>query len=305
MLLEWMSRELLVAPTLIKEIASSASHRYRTFTISGRRSGQKTVHHPARQLKALQRWLLRRVVVLLPVHDAAVAYRKGLSIVANGRRHVDSRFLLRMDFEEFFPSLTGADVKRTLSKAKNAGRLPAEWSDDDTYLFARLVCRHDRLTIGAPTSPGLCNAICFDLDEQLTALAGRYDATYTRYADDLFFSSGQSDVMKLIECEVKRVIRGLCHPEGIRLNNAKTRHSSMRGRRLVTGIVLTPQHGISLGRKMKRYLRSQVFKLDNLTGEERRRLRGWLSYSRSVEPDFLNRLMLKFGAAQVNKARSP
>ena len=64
------------------------------------------IHHPARELKTLQRWLLRRVISDFPVHSAAVAYRNGVTIWDNALAHVRNHFLLRMDLTDFFPSIT-------------------------------------------------------------------------------------------------------------------------------------------------------------------------------------------------------
>jgi RNA-directed DNA polymerase len=70
----------------------------------------------------------------------------------------------------------------------------------------------------------------------------------------------------------------------------------MKGRRLVTGIILTTDGKLSLGRGKKRQLRSLVFNYPSLSKPERLTLRGWLAYCRSIEPDFLNSLVIKFGA---------
>jgi RNA-directed DNA polymerase len=111
MLLERMSAELLLPVPFIQGISASASYRYREYVVVGRSGSTKTVYHPARQLKALQRWLLRHVVLELPVHAAAQAYEKNRGIRKNSELHRESRFLLRMDFADFFPSLTETDVK--------------------------------------------------------------------------------------------------------------------------------------------------------------------------------------------------
>lgn len=302
MLLELISEELLLPKEFINGVAASASHRYQRYIVVGRTGRKKIVHHPSRQLKAIQRWLLRRIIHNLPVHDAAMAYEKGRGICKNSELHRESRFLLRMDFKEFFPSLTIGDVRMTLERAKNASRLDPSWGDADTSLFTNLVCRNQRLTIGAPTSPNLANAICFELDEKLALLTAQFGITYTRYADDLFFSTQRPNLLKNVEAQVQKIVQGIKHPENIQLNHQKTRHSSTRGRRVITGVVLTPDRRLSLGRDIKRRLRSQVHKFERLTDSERSSLRGWLAYSRSIEPDFINRMILKFGLAPVKRA---
>src|SRR6266446_5286765 len=98
------SRLALPIPFLLK-LATTASHRYKTYTIPKRTGGTRTIHHPARELKLLQRWLLQNVLTALPVHTAATAYSKESSIRRNAEMHVANNYILRVDFHNFFPSL--------------------------------------------------------------------------------------------------------------------------------------------------------------------------------------------------------
>jgi RNA-directed DNA polymerase len=303
MLLDWMAAELGLPRAYIAFLAGIASHSYKEYFVTGRSGARRIVYHPSRQLKALQRWLLRRVAGKLAVHEAAMAYEKNRGIVLNAARHRDAKFLLRMDFKEFFNSLLSSDIDEMARKAKETNRLPTTWTDEDTDLLSTLVCRFGSLTIGAPTSPKISNSLCFEMDEQFAALAFRHGVVYTRYADDLFFSTRHPNILNRVEGEVAVIVSQLRHPGHLQLNLSKTRHVSKRRRRLVTGIVITDT-GLSIGRKTKRRLRSQIFKLDRLTELERRSLSGWLAYAKSVEPDFINRLILKFGASQVRSAMS-
>jgi Reverse transcriptase (RNA-dependent DNA polymerase) len=228
--------------------------------------------------------------VNLPVHDAATAYEHGRGIRFNAERHKGSRFLLRMDFEAFFPSLQSDDVEAVLNKPGSRKRLDAGWSQEDTYLVTSLVCRFQRLVIGAPTSPKISNAICFEMDEQLLAMAKQFDVIYTRYADDLFFSSTEPNLLRKVQRATTRIIKNLKTPSGLKLNKSKTRHSSMRGRRVVTGLILANDGSISIGRHKKRFLRSLVHRYPELTVADQLSIRGWLAYCGSIEPDFLNSL---------------
>ena len=305
MLLEQMADELSLAPQYISMVAATAAHRYRKYLIKGRSGTPREVCHPSRPLKALQRWLARRILCDLRVHDAATAYEHGRGIRLNAERHRGSRYLLRMDFTDFFPSLGSSDVETLFERAKSSGEVDASWSTDDTALLVHLVCRFGSLVIGAPTSPKLANALCFDMDEALAALSKRHDCVYTRYADDLFFSSTRPSVLAKVEQEVKKVVAGLAHPGHLKINVSKTRHSSMAGRRAVTGIILTSDGKLSLGRSRKRKVRSLVYKYSTLSESERQSLRGWLAYCRSIEPDFINALVLKFGAERFREVVGP
>src|SRR5436305_13792167 len=112
MILESMPQDLGLTTEAIERIARSASHNYKTYLVPKRSGGYREIHHPSKQLKGLQRWLLQNVIEHLPVHAAAAAYLKGMSIRANAERHVNSRFLLRIDLQNFFPSITQVDLSR-------------------------------------------------------------------------------------------------------------------------------------------------------------------------------------------------
>ena len=102
MLQEMMARSLGLSPRYIARLANNASHRYFHFTIEKRSGGRRDIYHPAKPLKAVQRWLQEVIVALLPLHDAAAAYRDGLNIADHARRHLKCRYLLRVDLATFF-----------------------------------------------------------------------------------------------------------------------------------------------------------------------------------------------------------
>ena len=299
-LLERMSVALNLPVSYLNKMARTASHCYKTYTISKRSGGRRTIHHPSRELKALQRWLLFNVIEQWPVHEAATAYRRGFGIKDNAARHVESRYLLRMDLSDFFPSLTSSDIRNYI--ALNRATL-SDWDTLDTDFLVRIVCRYDTLTIGSPTSPALSNALCFNLDAQLEVLANQEQLTYTRYADDLFFSTTHPNVLWGFPDKVEETIQALKLPSGLRINHSKTRHSSKRGRRRVTGITLGSDGTISVGRSIKRFIRRQVYRYNILSREEKAELAGLIAFAQDIDRDIINSLILKYGLELIEKAR--
>ena len=178
-----------------------------------------------------------------------------------------------------------------------------DWTSDDFESFGRLIFRNGQLTIGAPTSPAVSNALCFDLDVAINALCQSREVAYTRYADDFFFSSTQKGVLGKLQTEVEALVAGATLPAGIQINKAKTRHSSKKKARRVTGIVLGSDEQAYVSRQTKRHVRSQVHRLDTLTAKQRASLAGMISYITGFEPDFMNVLITKYGATQAMKAR--
>ncbi len=300
MILEKISNELSLPPNYVARLVSTASHQYKRYEIAKRTGGTRTILHPSKRLKALQRWLLANVVDNWPVHSSATAYRKGKTIFDNARVHAQSKYLLRMDLKDFFPSLTIQDMREYLKKRPH---LFAGWEREDFESFCRLVFREGRLTIGAPTSPAISNALCFDLDVAISGICQTHSVEYTRYADDFFFSTREKGVLAKVESEIEALVDTFTIPNGLKVNKAKTRHSSKRGTRRITGIVIGSDEKAHVSRKMKRHVRSQVNRFDTLDPKSRTRLAGAISYITGFEPEFLNSLILKYGIDRATKAR--
>lgn len=302
MILERMARELGLTANFIEHRSRRASHEYKTYNIPKRDGTYRTIYHPSRALKALQRWLLANVVEYLPVHPAAFAYRKDSTTFDNAAVHRSSRYLLRMDLTNFFPSIRQTDLRKYIEQRP---ALFAEWNVRDITVLCNLVCRNGTLTIGSPTSPALSNAICYDMDVRINELCTKSGVNYSRYADDLFFSTERPDVLRSIETEVMDLIPKLELPEGLRVNVSKTRHSSKRGRRKVTGIVLGSDAEAHVGRAFKRTIRALLHKYSSLTEEQKVSLAGSIAYVIGFEPLFMNSLIAKYGLPLVRTAMRP
>lgn len=277
MIIEQMAVALGLKVGFINSFAQGASHAYKTYWIPKRDGSPRIIHHPSKQLKTFQRWLLEYVLSNFPIHDAAMAYRRQRSIFDNASIHAQSNYLLRMDFADFFPSIKDSDFQ-VFVEARRA-TLFSNWSESDVEILRKLLFRNSSLTIGAPTSPVVSNFLCFEMDATLDELSRRYGVSYTRYADDLFFSTAQAGVLNSIEQEVQKKVLALVLPSSLKLNLTKTRHSSRRRTRKVTGITLGSDKTPHIGRHLKRKIRSLIHKVDSLDARSRMRLAGLLSYA--------------------------
>jgi len=302
MMVEQMAVDLGLTAKFIATFSRTASHAYKSYKIPKRGGGERPIHHPSKQLKSMQRWLLAYVIESLPVHPAATAYRKQRSILDNARVHAASKFLLRMDCENFFPSITESDVFFYIEQ--RPGLFP-DWTPFDVEVFSKLICRKGRLTIGAPTSPGLSNVLCYEMDSILADLCVKRGVNYTRYADDLFFSASKPNVLGSLQPEIEQVIADLKLPAALKMNPKKTRHSSRRGRRRATGIVLGSDGEPHIGRALKRRIRSLIHGWDSLAPDARLSLAGLVTYATGFDPDFLDSLIIKYGHAVMRKVRFP
>lgn len=287
----------------LRMLIDSAPHRYKVYQIPKRAPGQfRTIAQPAKEVKALQYWVLKHVLNQFEVHPSATAYRNDLSILHNARPHARGRFLLKMDFKDFFPSLRAYDFRLFLKKrnsmfdAEEIGALCSIlfWMPKGTADLC--------LSIGAPTSPMLSNILMFDFDRRLSAFCRDRNITYTRYADDLSFSAMRSEDLATVE----RAVLDWCgrsKSPALTVHQGKTVRVGKSDARRVTGLVLTNDRKVSLGRDAKRRIRAWMhhFATGRLDRAQIIKLRGMLAYVNSVEPTFMRRLRKKYGIDTVKR----
>lgn len=292
-----------LTPSVVARLVRSASHCYKKFEIPKRDGGRREIRQPSREIKLLQRWCIREVIARLPVHLAALAYRPMVGINVTAEKHSHGRFLLHLDFENFFPSITQQDLIELCQR--NASRLrPHIQCDEDIFAFTKLVCCDGRLTIGAPSSPPLSNAVMCEFDMELWAACQANLIIYTRYADDLYFSSNTPGSLAVVGGLVEKALRNAPCPRLV-LNPAKTRRSSKKRQRRVLGLVLSTEDRVSLGRERKRQIRARVYRgaLGQLKPDEIVSLNGMLAFARSIEPDFVASLKRRYGDAVAQGIR--
>src|SRR5713226_4776036 len=193
MLAERIAGETGLSLEYILGLAASASYRYKTYFIPKRSGELRQIDHPARELKLLQRWLLDRVLSSIEIHQAAFAYRRGISIALHAAVHVSNNFLLKIDFRNFFPSIRSDDIEAALRRWKHEVR-HLHLSEEDIRFVRQVVCRKGRLTIGAPTSPAISNIVMREFDGYWSDQCSKKSITYTRYADDLCFSCNERGI---------------------------------------------------------------------------------------------------------------
>jgi RNA-directed DNA polymerase len=256
----------------LKELRFFSIHRdadrithYVTFAIPKRSGGQRLIMAPKRRLKHLQRLLLEKLVAGLPVSQHAHGFRPGRSIRTNAAEHVGKRVLVRLDLRDFFPSVTFSRVRGLLvalgygfvvatilaTLMTEAERQPVEVAGEMYHV--PIGWRH--CVQGAPTSPGVCNAVTLRLDRRLAGLARKLGFAYTRYADDLTFSGDDDGQVKALLAMARRIIEA----EGFAVNETKTRVARQGSRQQVTGVTVNETAGLS--RKERRRLRAALHQL--------------------------------------------
>ncbi len=303
MLIELLSRTANIPEAKLLSLSLTASRRYKVYTIPKRTGGERLIEHPSRELKAIQRWIVGAIIDRFPLHQSATAYRKGSGIKANAERHRKSKYTNRYDFANFFPSFTQERVVEFIAQQSKA--IGLELSARDLEFVGNIVCRNGRLTIGAPSSPAITNAMMFEFDRRMYDECRERGLVYTRYADDLFVSSFEPAQLDGLERIVVKNKRGIPHLK-LRLKHQKTAHLSKKYRRVIAGVVITPQHTLSIGRERKREIKSLIHQWikGDISSEKFFYLRGLFAFAIDIEPDFETRLAAKYGSKQIKLLRS-
>lgn len=279
----------------LETLIATAPFRYKEYLIPKREIGKyREISQPTPEVKLIQRWLIKEEFSSFRVHSAATAYKEDVGLISNIFPHINNKFLLKIDFKNFFPSITAT----AFSEAIRGG----QFSDEDIKILCNFLFKLDRksrslrLAIGAPSSPTISNILLYPLDEAIHTQCAELGISYTRYADDLSFSTNQPKILTEFDKNLPELINKSTNLN-LRINNEKTVHASKKSGRKITGLVITSDNHVSIGREKKRKLRTEIHRFESgkLDQEQINSLKGYLSFLNSVEPDHIDRLKVSYG----------
>jgi RNA-directed DNA polymerase len=228
-----------------------ALQHYAYAALSRRNGSPRLIEAPKVRLKAMQRRILGEILDRLPAHPAVHGFVKARSIVTAAQLHAGEAMVMTVDLKDFFLNTNlgrvcgifrslgfPAGVARLLTglcstvtpRSVIAGLAPApDWETQRRY-------RSPHLPQGAPTSPALANFAASALDRRLSALAARFDARYTRYADDLAFSGDTEFALR--QRGFLGVVGRILAEEGYAMHPRKTKVMHHGTRQQITGLVV-------------------------------------------------------------------
>ena len=299
---------------------------YKTFTIRKRAGGRRVICVPLLSLKLVQVWLHRNALSRVKPHWRSFAYTPGSSAAACASEHCGCAWLIKIDIESFFESVTERSVYRVF---RSLGYAPLI-----SFEMARLCTREGQggqshlelpydnigkykikpyrskfmgsLPQGASTSPMLANLACWNLDEELSSAAESEGLVYTRYADDLTFSTVETGFDRKRAGKVIQRACRILEKHGFAANQAKTKVIPPGARKVVLGLLvdgerprLTKQfrkrleHHARGVRKFGPACHAAHHNFDAVFGF-RRHISGLLAYARTVDVEFAEALQQEF-----------
>ena len=258
--------------------------RYSDFSIKKKSGADRLIHAPVSGLKSIQKALSFILQCVFEPHKAATGFVIGRSIVDNARIHQGCNYVFNIDLKDFFPSINQSRVWACLQMEPfnlNEKKSIAPSESSDKYFMVRsrtiagrkqianmiaAICctemtveRQDEkgewvqvkqnvLPQGAPTSPVITNIVCKKLDHRLTGVANRFGLRYSRYADDITFSSMHNVYQK--DGEFLKELHRIITDQGFHINDKKTRLQKTGHRQEVTGLVVNEKVNVQ-----KRYIK--------------------------------------------------
>jgi len=225
--------------------------RYREFTVPKRSGDKRVIFAPNPRLKAIQS---RTSVMLYKCYNElypktnnkslnlshAFQKQRGLSIASNGQKHRNKRYVFNLDFEDFFGSFNFGRVRGFFLSNRDFSL-----NEEVATSLAQICCYDNKLPQGAPTSPIITEFITRILDIRLSKIAKAHGCSYSRYADDLTFSTNKRTFpSQIAQCDpsgtwrVGSEVLNKINNSGFSVNSSKTRMQFADRRQETTGLVV-------------------------------------------------------------------
>ena len=222
--------------------SKNKSFAYTQFSIKKKNGSKREITAPKAYLKWIQSLINIILSNICEFHPKAHGFVSGRSVVSNAKLHTGKHYVYNIDLKDFFPSIHFRRVKSVLQLP------PLNLSDELAFTVANLVSFKGVLPQGAPTSPIISNIIANRLDRRLNGLAKKFNSTYSRYADDITFSSDHNIYQPDSEFIIK--MRDIINKENFRINPDKTRLQRRNYKQEVTGITVNEKTNVP-----RRYIR--------------------------------------------------
>lgn len=216
------------------------NNQYEQFHIKKKTGGTREIHAPISPLKIIQRKLNQVLASVYEPKPSVHGFVSGKSIISNVEAHLKKRrrrYVLNLDLEDFFPSINFGRVRGLFIA------MPYNCSEKVATILAQICCYNGILPQGAPTSPIVSNMICGKMDSELQRIAKHNRCYYTRYADDITFSTSISHFPRSLayfdhsnNLQIGKGLRELIEGNGFEINYEKLRLQSFEQRQEITGL---------------------------------------------------------------------
>lgn len=224
------------------------ARRVREFDVAKRGGGKRRITAPTGPILQLQRELYELASADYSPKPMAHGFIKGKSIVSNASLHLGKKWVLNFDLQDFFGTIS---FQRVLGRLKSN---PYNYAADVARLVAHLACHRGTLMQGGALSPLLSNMVCDRLDSELSRYCKQFNATYSRYADDITISSNRAafpselatmtDLSTPGSATLSSHLAEVIRNNGFTVHPNKTRLQGYSVRQEVTGVIVNVKRNV-------------------------------------------------------------
>lgn len=270
------STEIGLSPTILYLLSQKQSLFYQNKEIPKKDGNLRYISIPSTSLKLVQKWIKVKILDKLTISDFSMAFRQGNSygIKKNAELHKYDLYILKIDLKDFFHSINRTKVFY-LFKGIGYNNLACN-------ILTNLCTYEDRLPQGAITSPAISNLVCKKLDYRLSGVASKRGISYTRYADDMYFSCDDEVLLRKTQNMIYEIIKD----EGFIINNKKIKFMGPHSKKIITGLIINDSKVI-VPREIKRKVRAMIHHTI-VTGDYSNinKIKGYISFISSIEKDY-------------------
>lgn len=271
---------------LIEEISKNTANFYNKFTIPKRDGSRRTINAPCPDLKRIQKKILHKILYGARASTCSHGFMNGKGIKTNALQHVGKEVVVKMDLSHFFDT-----INKDMVRAAFAEHLDKRDCFIKCFNLISDLCTLNGFTPqGAPTSPTLSNIVFKNIDFSLKGLATQRCSTYTRYADDLTFSSDDKKLPSIIP-----IVTSIVNKHGFRINTKKTGVFRKGGRQPVTGITVNQIPSVPRDKRMKFRAKLHNIKTGKIPQEEVNfaEIDGYANFINMVNPEQGSKFLAK------------
>ncbi|WP_053004183.1 reverse transcriptase family protein [Flavobacterium sp. ABG] len=305
----------------------SKINHYHTFELEKKSGGKRKISAPKAKLKEVQSWILENILHKIPYTEEAHGFIKERSIVTNAKPHLNKEVVVNIDLKDFFPTVTHKRVKGLFHKIGYSEEIATLLSLLCTYseinettldgVTYYVQSGERKLPQGSPASPAISNMIVYKMDKKIKGLAKKLNFDYSRYADDMSFSTtkeNSKNVSRLLYF-TKKIIESegfIIHPDKI--------HVMRKGmQQKVTGVVVNEK--LNIDRIQLRKFRALLHNIEKNGWKEQQwgkaihlinAIEGYINYVFMVNPEkgvafkqTLKNIINKHGLPIIEKTSIP
>jgi Retron-type reverse transcriptase len=279
-----------LTPTILYLLSKETKRYYTSIEIPKKKAGTRQLSIPSFSLKLVQRWIKINILDKIAISECAMAFRIGqeYGIKQNAQLHRHDSCIFKIDLKDFFHNIHREKVFY-LFYSLGYNKLVSN-------ILSNICTYNDVLPQGAVTSPSLSNLICKRMDSRLEGMASKRGISYTRYADDLFFSCNDEVLLR----KTQKMIYDIIKDEGFKVNSEKVKFMGPSTRKLVTGLLIV-ENKVIVPRSLKRKVRAMLHYIIATSDYSKLDMvKGYISFISSIEKKYAEKIK-KYISDMTNK----